>query len=70
MRRCGRGQQPGKLVGMALGTRLLQKEALQLLGTVVHPLAVRGIDHPNQSVRLLEVVLPVCPERLLATDIP
>ena len=31
---------------------------------------VRRIDHPNQRVCLLEIVLPVCSQGFLAADIP
>jgi hypothetical protein len=43
---------------------------MQLLPAIIQALAVCGIDHPDQRVGLLEVVLPVCAERLLAADIP
>lgn len=38
---------------------LFEKQACQLLSTVVDALAVGGIDDPDERVRLLKVVLPV-----------
>lgn len=49
---------------------LLHEQPLQLLPAVVDALAIGGVHHPNQRVRLLEVVLPVGPEGLLAADVP
>lgn len=49
---------------------ILQQESTQLLTAVVQTLSVRGIDYPDQCVCLLKVVLPVCPECLLAADVP
>jgi hypothetical protein len=51
-------------------TNLFLQQPCQLVATVVNPLAVRCIDHPDQRVRLLEVVLPVGAQRLLPADVP
>jgi hypothetical protein len=51
-------------------TDLFLQQPLQFLATVVDALAVRGIHYPNERVGLLEVVLPIRPECLLASDIP
>jgi hypothetical protein len=51
-------------------TNLFLQQPCQLVATVVNPLAVRGIDHPDERVRLLKVVLPVGAQRLLPADVP
>jgi hypothetical protein len=38
--------------------------------TIIYPLAVRCIDHPDERVSLLEVVFPVRAQRLLPADVP
>ena len=38
--------------------------------TVPYTLTIRGIDHPDKRVCLLEVILPVRAQRLLPTDVP
>jgi hypothetical protein len=40
------------------------------MATVVYPLAVRCIDYPDERVSLLEIVLPVCAQRLLPAHVP
>lgn len=49
---------------------LLEEQAAQLLPAVVQALPVRGINDPDERVGLLEIILPICPQRLLAADIP
>lgn len=49
---------------------LLDQQAFQLLTAVIDTLPIGGIDYPDKCVRLLKVVLPVCSERLLASDVP
>jgi hypothetical protein len=49
---------------------LLQEKPEELLPAVFEAFAVGGIDDPDQSIGLLEVVLPVGPQGLLATDVP
>lgn len=51
-------------------TYLLKQQAGQLPSAVLDPLAVCCINDPDQRVRLLEVVFPVCPQRFLPADIP
>lgn len=51
-------------------THLFLEQALELAPAVVDPLTVRGVDHPDERVRLLKVVLPVRPQRLLPAHIP
>lgn len=48
---------------------LLQK-AFQLLPTVIEASAISRVNDPDQRVCLLEVVLPICAQGLLATDVP
>lgn len=43
---------------------------MELSPAVVQSLAVCGIHHPDERIRLLEVVLPVRAEGLLAADVP
>jgi hypothetical protein len=40
------------------------------LSTVVDALAVCGVDDPDECICFLEVVLPVCSQRLLASYVP
>lgn len=49
---------------------LLNKEACELLATVLDPLFVRGIHHPYERVSLLKVVFPIGAKCFLASDIP
>jgi hypothetical protein len=51
-------------------TNLLQQQSLQLVSTVRQTFSICGVNDPDQRVRLLEVVLPVRSESLLAADIP
>jgi hypothetical protein len=51
-------------------TNLFLQQPCQLVATVVNPLAVRRIHHPDERVRLLKVVLPVGAQRLLPADVP
>jgi hypothetical protein len=51
-------------------TNLFLQQPCQLVATVVDALAVSRVHHPDERVRLLKVVLPVRPQRLLAADIP
>ena len=48
----------------------MDEKALELLPAVIETLAVSGIDNPDERVGLLEVVLPVRAEGLLAADVP
>lgn len=48
----------------------LDEQTLQLLTAVIETLSISGIDHPDEGIGLLEVVLPVCPKSLLAAHIP
>lgn len=38
--------------------------------TIAYPLTVGGVDYPDERIRLLEIILPVRAQRLLAADIP
>lgn len=49
---------------------LLQQKPFQFLPAVIDSFPVHRIHHPDQRVCLLEVILPVCAQRLLATDVP
>jgi hypothetical protein len=49
---------------------LLYEQAFQLLPAVCQTSTVSGIDHPDECVCLLEVVLPVGSECLLTADVP
>jgi len=51
-------------------THLLLKQAGELFGTILETETVGSVDNPDQGVCLLEVVAPVAPQSLLATDIP
>ena len=51
-------------------THLLKQQPCQLMPTIAYTLTVRGIDHPDERVCLLEIVLPVRAQCLLAADIP
>jgi hypothetical protein len=51
-------------------TNLFLQQPRQLVATVVNPLAVRRINHPDERICLLKVVLPVCPQCLLPANIP
>ena len=46
------------------------EQFLQFMPAVVNPFAVSSINNPDQRVCLLEVVLPVCAQGLLAANIP
>ena len=43
---------------------------MQLTSAVLDPQTVRRIHDPDQGIRLLKVVPPVGPQRLLPTDVP
>ena len=49
---------------------LLEQQPCQLMPTVAYALTVCSIDHPYECVCLLEIVLPVRAQRLLAADVP
>jgi len=49
---------------------LLHEQAFEFLSAVCQTFPVRGIDHPDECVCLLEVVLPVGTECLLTADVP
>lgn len=49
---------------------LLYEQPFQLLTTVLESLPVRRVDYPDERVGLLEVVLPVGTEGLLAANVP
>jgi hypothetical protein len=51
-------------------TDLFLQQPGQLVATVVDPPAVSRVHYPDERVRLLKVVLPVGPQRLLAADVP
>ena len=51
-------------------THLFQQQAVKLVSAISHSVSVGRIDHPDQGVCLLEIVLPIRSKRLLATDIP
>jgi len=48
----------------------LDEQAPQLLSAVLESLSVRCVDHPDERVGLLEVVLPIGAEGLLTADVP
>jgi hypothetical protein len=49
---------------------LFKQQPRQLLPTVIYALTIRRVHHPDERVSLLEVVLPVRSQCLLAADIP
>jgi hypothetical protein len=51
-------------------THLLHEQTVQLLSAICQSLPVCRVHHPDESVCLLEVILPVCPQCLLAANIP
>lgn len=51
-------------------THFLEQQSCQLMPAIAHPLAIGGINHPDERVSLFEIVLPVRSQRLLAADIP
>ena len=51
-------------------THLLKQQPLQLMPAVIDPLTVGCVNDPYKRVRLLEIVLPIRPQRLLAAHIP
>ena len=55
---------------MDYGGYLLQKQTFQLLSAVAQSLAIGSVHDPDERIGLLEVVLPICPECLLTSDIP
>ena len=59
-----------RVVGGGACEDLLQQQTHQLMLAVVQPLAVCGINHPDERVGLFKVVLPVSAESLLSADIP
>ena len=63
---------PGQLVLMShdMATHLLEQQPCKLVPAIAYSLAVGGIDHPDERVGLLEIVLPVRTQRLLAADVP
>jgi len=56
--------------GKSTEPHFLNQEALQFLPAVVQPLTIGGIHDPDECVGLLEVVLPVRAEGLLAAHVP
>ena len=52
------------------GELLLEEQSLQLDLAVMEAKAITGIDHPDEAVRMLEVVAPIRPDRGLAAHIP
>jgi hypothetical protein len=66
----GRAHQPCDAVLGSGYTHFLHEQALQLLTTILQPLFVRGIHDPDERVRLFKVVLPICAQCLLPTDVP
>lgn len=43
---------------------------MQFLPTIVDAQAIRSVHDPDERVRLLEVIAPIRPERLLTADVP
>lgn len=58
------------LMSHNMATHLLKQQSCQLMPTIAYSLTVGGIDHPDERICLLEVVLPVRAQRLLAADVP
>ena len=54
----------------SLGTPLFKKQRAQLVLAIVDALAICCVDHPDQGIRLLEVVLPVGTQSFLPSNIP
>lgn len=60
-----------KMCARALGAAyLLHEQAFEFLPAVCQTSTVCGIDHPDECVCLLEVVLPVGSECFLTADVP
>jgi len=51
-------------------SHFLLQQAFQLLPAVIKTRAIGRVNDPDQRVRLLEVILPVCAQGLLAADVP
>lgn len=49
---------------------LLEQQPCKLMLTIAYSLTVGGIDHPDERISLLEIILPVRAQRLLAADVP
>lgn len=58
-----------KIFGLRV-VHLLQQKAFQFLPAVIDAFPVHRIHHPDQRICLLKIVLPVCPQRFLAADVP
>ena len=52
------------------GQLLLEQQPLQLGLTVLKSQPVAGIDDPDETIRVLEVIAPIRPDGRLASDIP
>lgn len=48
----------------------MHEQPLQLLTAVFCALPIRRINHPDERIRLFEIILPVCAECLLAPNVP
>lgn len=40
------------------------------MATVIYPLPVGGVNHPNKRIRFFKVVLPVCSQSFLTAHVP
>ena len=51
-------------------TYLFLEQTVEFLFAVLDAQPIRGINDPDQRIRLFKVISPVRPQRLLAADIP
>lgn len=58
------------VVSIFRDAHLLQEQAFQFLSAVSQSPPVRGIHDPDECIGLFEVVLPVCAECFLTSDVP
>ena len=50
--------------------RLFLDQVLEFLAALLKPHFVGGVHHVDEAVGVFKVVLPVWPDRLLASDVP
>ena len=53
-----------------IGKRLLAQKVIQFLLGCAEALAIAGVDHKDECVRIIRVVMPHLSDALLAADVP
>ncbi len=61
---------PASWAGNHGAAHLFLKQPMELIPAILDPQPIGGIHHPDEGVRLLEVVPPVRTQRLLPTNVP